>query len=670
MLANLLEKTFLKRKKKITYFTDVFPINRESIPRLYLYKIIINENNNANKICGKLAYRFHKVFGGTWINTWDNIISNKLVDKNDIYKLLKKLSDEQDLFSNIIDIKYVENWIPSPQIIADFTARGMSTDSEIRKSILSILSKYTIMIDNVFLEKNYKVKSIVLNNEAAIYFPITTRIVLNKDLKQYLDTINDFNQIIGLSVIDKNTSLNGEIVSIVGKVGENNHRERLLKLSYNDTNKEKISCANDEELIVKVRKGTSTYDYIVSSLRILIGKKDFNLFNINIKKLKKHIQTSYKKHIQIIHDLASIFKERNLIKKHPYNSRKYKHLFINNQDYKLHLLLGNNTKIKFNRNTIFNNVKKFGLYKINDKHNSNHTIKVAIINSRNSSIKNHLIKIKKELKILGLNIVSVGSTKINNIKKENFDLAFYKLKKQKPNIILIFLPKDSLLHNNTFFQNYSINHQIIYPKDFSNKNKFSSIMLKILKKTGNIPFVLSEKINYADYLIKMDIIKTKSINSENQIYSISLLIYDSKGNFIRSVNKQFKVNKDMSFPKYILKTLFPLKDFKNKTLIIIKNGYFSSIDKRMINFWLSYIRAKFNFIEVFNNENPNMYKKISKKYKQPELASIIRLNKYEALMTISQNKYKKYLSKTVKIKTSYPFSIEQAIKPVLGMFIF
>ena len=114
---------------QIDLFTEVFPVQTSTIPRLFAYKLEVG-TGNISTIGGKLSYQLRKIFQGHWVWTRSNrIISDNRQDVAKIMKVVKELWHEQpNVFGGLKNVYPDYNWQPAPQDIADFVSRGLFVD--------------------------------------------------------------------------------------------------------------------------------------------------------------------------------------------------------------------------------------------------------------------------------------------------------------------------------------------------------------------------------------------------------------------------------------------------------------------------------------------------------------------------------------------------------------
>lgn len=94
-----------------------------------------------------------------------------------------------------------------------------------------------------------------------------------------------------------------------------------------------------------------------------------------------------------------------------------------------------------------------------------------------------------------------------------------------------------------------------------------NIVLGLLAKTGNIPFVLAKPLPYTDVVVGIDIArraKQKLVGSVNAT-AIARIYFDD-GRFLRYVIHDAPIEGETIPPK-VLRSLFPLKEFQGKRVI-------------------------------------------------------------------------------------------------------
>ncbi len=678
MLTEIKDNINIKKDSKINIFTEIFPINKENIPRLYLYTIESNQQN-IYKICGKIAYYFQETLDSHWINLWDKLISDKLIEPDKLNNLISKLKEkDENTFKDFEGVRLEKYWKPTPEIMSEFFSRGLTNDKNIKKEIDKVLSKYKYIIDNIIIEYEYRIKHIVIMGIPSLTISIKPVIYYKDILTNYLDKYG-FDKINGLKVKDINTPFKGRIKAIIGNIGEHSNRERLIRLSKNKETQELIGKANDRTLIVNVSKSNNTnYEYITDSLKVVIDRKEIGDFTKNVKDIINHIYLSTGVRTTLIKEVSSVLKDFGIIEKHSINSKQYQDLFLNINDsirYLDELIFGNNVISSINKSTskktqILDKIRRYRVFE-SSKNTNQKENKAIIINNSSLNIKRFFGYYKNILSEMDNEISFIEQYKIGTFNLNTIKNIYRKIKSNNKDIGLIILitKYSDFLTKLNVEDKYKNKTIIISEKDiikFNMVNDHSVIQNKIietLKKLGNIPFLLTHPFEMSKYVIKLSIKKNIFKESVNKIY-INARIYYSDGKPKRIIEKEYKI-KDNNLPDYVIKSIFPKSDFKNTSVLIHYDNQINYKDKKAFEIWANKINAELFFMEIITNDIPKIYNKIDNNITLPTEGTIIKISNSEAILAtnddylINGKTYK--TSKNIIIKVKYPLTLEQGI---------
>lgn len=414
-------------------FTEIFPVNLKSLPRFTLYDIKTIGKANNNTIGGKIRYHLEGNLFGNW--SWDRVNQCLITDSNpsetDLNKFVEKLweSKEEIFKTHLESILINDSLQPSPQGIANFIAQCLLkyTGSQIR----NILAKFTRDKGKYNICLECSLYGLVVNGHPSVSVSLKSRLDYKGTVKDYLTTIANPEELIGLHVTDvtkPDFQSSMKIVSLLGKLGENNTRQRLLSYPPSPKMIEVINRANDDELVVQVKNKYSEYSYVISGLRVRVYNEDYERLNISEK-----LQITSDKRVEYIKLISKVLKDTGLING-AYASNRYQHIFQQKENigYSSELLFGNGNKSSKN---IFNSLKRFGVY----KYSSNKVIRIGIVNTL-PKVNLNLLKdnIRKELGKTGLkyDLKSAGEENISVLSKVNLETAINNLEAKHPDIIL------------------------------------------------------------------------------------------------------------------------------------------------------------------------------------------------------------------------------------------
>lgn len=96
----------------------------------------------------------------------------------------------------------------------------------------------------------------------------------------------------------------------------------------------------------------------------------------------------------------------------------------------------------------------------------------------------------------------------------------------------------------------------------------------VLAKLGNLPFILAEPLEVADYFVGLDIsrVAKKNVAGSNNACA-SIRVYGRRGEFIR-YHLEDAIIEGEEIPAQLLNTLLPASQLQRKTVLIYRDGRF------------------------------------------------------------------------------------------------
>ena len=655
-------------------FTEVFPIKVASLPKLSTYKLNISGNADITTIGGKLSYRLRAKFGGRWVWTSNHLLTDS--PNSEIINVVQELWKEQpDIFKHLQGVQPA-NWKPSPQAQADFVARGLV--AELHKGIQSVLAENAEDIGNARVERVYTIRGWVVDSNPAISISIASRLIYKQDLKTYIASNKQRNLkelITGLWVAEKTGTLKGEIVDLVGSLKE--ERNQLLHLTQREEMQDLISNAPDDELVVWVLAGRNEYKYIESALRIILRTEDLKRFRINPKRALNTLQIEPKNRAQLVKSISDLLKQHGYVG-NAYNSIGHSKLFSTSQEFSPILRFGNGQTRKFNGKTLMNDLRTCGVFKKNTNL-ADGNIQLGIVNAlTQEASKKFIDELQGQLAPIGFKVSLAGEQFTKNVSRSSLEQAVNILEANNPDILLGLFP-DEYSDDEKNYGNYhhfksltvgrGIPSQVVNRSTLSKKYAFGNIVLGILGKTGNIPFVLAESLPYADLVVGIDIARERKKRLAGSINATAIArIYFNDGNFLRYVIHDAPLEGE-TIPENVLQALFPANEFGDKRVVIHRDGYFRGQESASLKSWAKHLGAEFNLVEVIKSGTPRLYNTESKKIQRPEKGDIFKLSPTEAFVVSSPPPFGGSTPLPLRIRTQRPFDIDRAVHSVLALTI-
>ena len=335
-----------------------------------------------------------------------------------------------------------------------------------------------------------------------------------------------------------------------------------------------------------------------------------------------------------------------------------------------------------------------GVYKRHDNYKDPNTpITISALKLTDQTLKFSFNKVRDFLNSYGftIEIVNRKPVLLQNSNKKNqkveVEQAIYELAEEEPDIILAFLPTedryDDYTEDGSFYQQiYSIlldrrmASQFIYEdtlKDAKTDYILKQIIPGILAKLGNIPFVLAESLDIADYFIGLDISrKTKEHLSGTMNACASVRLYGKQGEF-EGYRLQGESTQGEEISAKILEKMLPAKQLKDKTVLIYRDGKFVNKEVENILARAKAINSKFILVECRKSQIPRLYNFNQSKIQAPTQGLALRLSSHEAILITTKldtdkekgkKDYKRGVPRPLRLNIhpdGHPATIESAV---------
>ena len=209
--------------------------------------------------------------------------------------------------------------------------------------------------------------------------------------------------------------------------------------------------------------------------------------------------------------------------------------------------------------------------------------------------------------------------------------------------------------------------QVVYRSTLNKPYAMGNIVLGVLSKIGNIPFILGEPLDYADLVVGIDIARQRKRYLAGSVSATAIArIYFSNGEFLRYVIHDTPLEGE-TIPSHALQSLFPINEFKNKRVVIHRDGYCRGDEKQALTGWGQQIGAEFHLVEVIKTGTPRMYSSIQGNVQQPPKASTFKLNDSEAFVVSSLPPNSGTTPQPLRIRSEASLTIEKATHSVLSL---
>ena len=621
-------------------FIEIFPILPDAIPPLSAYTIRM-DTVDAGQIGGRLAYWLSHELPGDWVWADYHILTDTPVSASRWREVVEKLQTNP-LYSKLQDVELDSRWHISPKAQADFVIRAMIR--RIEPEMQKVLAQKNIKIKNGMVERDFFLRSWVVAERPAVSFSIRSRVLVDQSLSDLIASQGE-ETVLGIRVADQTSRLSATVVEVTGKLGD--FREDLLALTRRKVMQERLQSAPDDDPIVLLQAGRNEYEYPASVLRPIVRMykmDDLQRYPIVPSQVDPVLRLSPDLRSQLVRAVSAPLKERGIID-NGFNSRIFPSAF-SVLDYAPQIMFGENHSRGYKPSSVGNDFEKFGVYKKHPRF-VDQSITMGIINALDEPVSDFVEAMRRVMeRSFGFRIELLRERKVRVLSSKNLESAVRVIEAENPDVVLVFFPSqgtdddatEDADDNYRYLKSLTVGKQIashmISQPHMHDPRQMAFIIMGIVAKSGNIPFVLTEPMEAVDYVVGFDLVRTQ-LKKEDRITALAR-IYQADGAFVGyRIHHVDNLEKDEPIPLIVMQSLFPPEMFASKRVIVHHLGRLDPTQIRLLMRWGEVHQTQFIPIEIFQVQIPRLYYLEGKKVLQPPWGSVFKLNNHEAMVVTS-----------------------------------
>lgn len=270
------------------------------------------------------------------------------------------------------------------------------------------------------------------------------------------------------------------------------------------------------------------------------------------------------------------------------------------------------------------------------------SIRIAVINTLDEKIDDFLEAMRRLLeREFGFTIEMIKERKVRVLSAKNIESAVRAIEKELPHVLFAFIPpikslekemQDTVRHIKSLTLGKGIASQVIEAHTMHDLDKMPLIAMSSLAKAGNLPFVLSEPLEYADYVVGLDVVR-EHLTKHDRVATLAR-IYTSEGAFMRYAMDTQLLEHGQPVPIAVMQTLFPIELFQNQRVIVHHYGEMLPDTVHLLERWGKAIGAQFMPVLLTRHNTPFLYAmQPTQGIVAPEWGSIFVANAQHALLT-------------------------------------
>ncbi|MCP2728445.1 Piwi domain-containing protein [Limnofasciculus baicalensis] len=667
------------------FLSEIFPLTI-SKPNLICFRL---SAEIEREIGNRLGWRFSQKFGDIIViyeqkYFWVLAKPNKSMPSQGEWR--EALAEiQEDLKKDLGDRYYSIQWVRDPQITASILAqlavrvlkiaRPFSSDTIWSKNQVEVRREVKLWAET-FDFNNVTYPALVLTPSS--YFTFKGTLADFYENHPYRQNPKELLICLKVREIEKNSS--ATIIGLPGTIGE--FREELIAKATGAISKQALQEAPDDQPVVAVKfsKDSKEFHYPMAALSPSVTEETADRFEVKHGDLLKETKISYKDRKECL--LCYKQQAANALKIYGFkladnciNSRDQSSLFLTPL-FKLNetnLLFGQGVFGK--RDAVLKGLSQGGVYRRHDDYrNSSREIRISVLKIGDFKVKSFFLeevrKRLKKYKFETLSLMDEQTKKIdeNRVKVVSIDglngsearfrveQALDELLAIPPDIVLTFLPQSDRnadkSEDGSFYSFISsrllrrgIASQVIYEETLKNTSNYSNILNQvvpgILAKLGNLPFILAQPLDIADYFIGLDISRMSKKNGKgSRNVCASVRLYDNRGEFI-GYRLEDAMTEGEEIDKQTLERFLPATDLKGKTVLIYRDGRFCGNEVKHLRERGKAIGAEFILVESTKSQIPRLYNYQNSMLQAPTKGLVLRLSKYEVILVTTEVKSEK-----------------------------
>lgn len=621
-------------------FAELFPLTINI--SLYGYQLNLSKASDVNRIGYAIARHFQRIFNEPWI--WAepvliNAVERSTVELNITLDILK--DEHRRLLGDVKRVEALSHWQADPAIVARFAV--MTQFKPVEAELKHILSRYDAVIKqpsaNINIQRNYTLRGWNMRGQASVSLSIASTLRYSQDLQHFVDAYGlSESALHNMRVEDRIRQDSVKISKITGTLAEK--RAELLENRPKENLEHIIRTAPENGLVVQVQSGRREYEQPAVTFTPLLRTSDLRHMGIDPEQSQSVIRLSPAERSQIIKALADVAKDAGLIG-NAYNSREETESFTL-PPFEPYLKFGNNRSRPYVLKNLANDFVELGAYAVRDLYYGN-PVEVCVINALDEKdlVEDYLTAAQRQLnRTFEFELEILRERRVRVVSLANIESAVRLLEKEAPDIILTFLPDNIQEETDEDIQGYvrsltlgkGIPIHVILRSSIDDPDAMSGHMMSLLAKTGNSPFVLSDRLDFADYVIGVDFLR-----KDDELTAIAR-IYRSDGSFV-GYRLRHVSQSEQQPPVVLLRDLFPQREFSQQRIVIHHDGKLRAEHKQAFELWGQAIKAQFMLVEILQRGAPRLYAFENKQIVAPPAGTGMLISDKEAFFISTVDKH-------------------------------
>ncbi|MBC8098115.1 MAG: hypothetical protein H7Y11_01615, partial [Armatimonadetes bacterium] len=416
-------------------FSELFPLAAAPTLTAYLPRWADDTADSAR--AGRvLAARLRKRLAGGWLYADDRLLTDSDALLFDVLATVEALAlADPTMLGGLTALEPDFMWQPTPHSIAAYIVRVplAALDSALAAALATFDRD---IVPGIRVERAYKATPWDVGGQPAVALTVSARLVYAQDATAFATEKGDPAALIGLRVGDKASGLAGEVVKIMGTVGE--RRDALLRKTRRDALRHTLLAAAADDWSVRFKSGGKRYELPAAALEILIRPSDLARFGLDERLTAPALRPDPPTRSKYIRALAEVAREAGILGR-ALSAREHPDLY-SIPAFEPYLRFAKNRSRPHNPAKLPLDFIQCGAYHLREAFTAQ-PIKVGVVNTLAFKIEDFVEALQRQLtRSFDFKIEVIRERKVRVLSLENVEAALRVMEKEQPDLILAFLP--------------------------------------------------------------------------------------------------------------------------------------------------------------------------------------------------------------------------------------
>jgi hypothetical protein len=497
------------------------------------------------------------------------------------------------------------------------------------------LSKVTFAVKHARVEPTVRAHPWSVGGQPALSLAASTRVTYARDVMTYAQALAKPADLVGLTAADRTSSLEGDIVKVIGTLAQ--QRARLFGLSQRGDMRDLIRDAPDDAWVLRIEAKGEHYDYVAPALDLLVTMSTLSRYDVKTQEVENALNLSPSVRAQLVKAVADIAKAHTLIGD-AYSERNAPQFFASAMP-KLGILWGMDRARMYDRARLGADFTQHGVQRRLSRFQTE-PVRIVVLNALGEDADIFLEALRRDLeRTHKFSLEIVRERKIKVASPENLESAVRALVKVEADTLLAFLPDDTRVSavrapDDAFVKAQAVARAlpslILHTAAIHDPDAMPHVIMGLLARAGNAPFIFEEPLPYADLIVGLAIERVTKKDGDH--LTALARLYNNRGQALGWRAARVLVQVGDTLTEAMLARLLPRREIEARRILIHHQGRLRQNDLSALMAWEAANDAAIYPVEIITQGAPRLYSFANKRIDIPLPGSAFLLNEREALL--------------------------------------